>query len=554
MDVANLPQLVRNAERLNEVVSVLLRYGLAPWLRDVPAQWVQKLLRTSGGESISELEEPVRIRMALVELGTTFVKLGQMLSTRADLIGPDLAAELAKLQSETPPDPPEVVVGMIAQELGGSPAEIFQSFDEHAIASASIGQVHEARLRSGQSVVVKVQHAGIETKIRNDLEILVELAKIAESNSSYLAQYQPVATTKEFRQTLENELDFRIEQRSLERFRSNFADDATAHFPMPYASESSQRVLTMEKLEGISVSCRADLVASGYDLAEVARRGAELFLKMVFRHRFYHADPHPGNLMVLDGGVIGVLDGGMVGHLSDTMVEQIEDLLIAAFDRDSKRMVDAVIAIGQPPADLDKRALLRDLERFLDDYGSRSVDEIDTTAVINDFTDIIRSYQIILPSEVTLLLKMVAMLKGTATQLSPQFSLEELLEPYRIEAIRNRLSPQRLWKQLVATHRDWTHLIQSLPDDAADIIGRMRVGSFDVHLDHRNLGTIVNRLVMGILAAALFVGSTQLWSSNVAPRFHGVSVPGILGTAIAIYLGSQVIRAIKRSGDLRDRH
>tara|TARA_A100001391_G_scaffold204981_2_gene202850 strand:- start:1214 stop:2878 length:1665 start_codon:yes stop_codon:yes gene_type:complete len=553
MDASTLPQLVRNAERLNEVVSILLRYGLAPWLGNVRADWIQRLLRTHDGDQISHLDPSVRIRMALLELGTTFVKLGQILSTRADLIGPELAAELAKLQSDTPADAPETVVDLITQEFGQPPSELFRRFNAEAFASASIGQVHHAEMHDGTAVVVKIQHAGIEQRIRNDLEILIELAKMAEANSLYLAQYQPVATAKQFRQTLEDELDFTIEQRSLQRFRENFKDDPHVAFPRPYENVSSRRVMTMTKFDGISVSRRDDLVAAGCDLADVARRGANLFLQMVFRHGFYHADPHPGNLMVLDGAVIGVLDCGMVGRLSGEMREQIEDVLIAAMDKDPPRMVDAVVQIGQPPANLDRRALLRDMEQFIDDYGSRSVENIDTSAVINDFTAIIREYRIVLPPDVTLLLKMVVMLKGTATQLSPQFSMEELLEPYRIEAIKNRFSPQRWWRHLVATNRNWNHLIQTLPSDTADIIGRLRQGSFDVHLDHRNLGTIVNRLVMGILAAATFVGSTQLWSNSVPPRFHGVSVPGVVGTGIAIYLGVRVIQAVKRSGDLRDR-
>lgn len=552
MDVSGLPQLVRNAGRLTEVVQVLARYGLAPWMQNIPAEWVQRPFRTNSGKKIGDLTTEARVRLAMTELGTTFIKLGQILSTRPDLVGPELAGELQQLQSGTPPDEPETVLATVEQELGKPASELFREFNPKAFASASIGQVHSAVMHDGTSVVVKVQHKGIEERIRNDLEIMMELAELADTYSPALRQYSPIETAREFRRTLEGELDFTQEQRSLTRFSRNFADDKLVHIPAPFPELSSRRLLTMERLDGVTLSDRDALETAGCDLSDLARRGADMFLRMVFRDGFYHADPHPGNLMVLDGHVIGVLDCGMVGRVDDDLREQIEDMLMAAIDQDAERLLDSVVRLGKLPADCDRDDLRNDLVLFVDAYATQSVEHFDVSGALNEMTSIIRSHRITLPSRVSLLIKMLVMLEGTAQQLTPDFSLAELLKPYRHEAIKRRLSPARLWRKLQVVQNDWTRLVSAFPGDVSDIVNRMRRGSFNVHLEHQRLDSVVNRLVLGILAAALFVGSASLWSNNVKPVLWGTSVPGAAGCSGAVILGAWLIRAIRRSGNLSD--
>ena len=551
MEVSDLPKLVRNAGRFNEVVAVALKYGIAPWLTGVKADWIQRQLRSHDGQAIGDLPEAVRVRMALTELGTTFIKLGQILSTRADLVGPELAEELSTLQSNTPPDSPEQVIETIQAELGDHPTNLYRSFNVEALASASIGQVHLAVLHDGTDVVVKVQHTGIEDRVNNDLEILIELAKLAEKYSPEIAQYNPTATAIEFRKTLLDELDFTREQRNLMRFAGNFEDEPGVLFPQPHPDCCSKRVLTMDALKGISVSRRELLIGSGYDLADIARRGADMFLKMVFRDGFYHADPHPGNLMILQDAVIGVLDCGMVGRVDDELREQVEDVLLAAIDQDADRLLDSVVQLGELPADFDRSRLRNDLIDFIDEYGSQSIDQFDLSGALNGMIAIIRQHRILLPSRVSLLIKMLVMLEGTSQQLNPDFNLVELLEPYRVEAVKSRLSPQRLLRKLQSAHRDWSRLIESLPGDLSDIVNRVRRGSFDVHLEHRRLDSIVNRLVLGLLVSALFVGSTSMLSSNVKPILLETSIPGAVGCLIAVALGLRLLYAIKKSGNLR---
>jgi ubiquinone biosynthesis protein len=579
VEVPDLSQLVRNTARFHEVVSVLAKYGFADWLRDAKVEWARALLKDSKVRQLGELSREARVRQAITELGTTFIKLGQVLSTRPDLVGTELANELAELRTGTPPDPPETVKATIEEELGATVDELYGEFDEHALASASIGQVHKAKLRDGRQVVVKVQHPGIEDRIRNDLEILERLAELAEKYSAQLRQYRPVETAIDFGRTLLRELDFRSEQRNLERFSRNFKDDPGIRIPEPYPELSSRRVLTMDMLAGINMSDAAALRAADLDLESLARRGANLFVEMIFRDAFYHADPHPGNLMVLvdhrpvgrpenegDGSphersvdserpaeMVGVLDCGMVGRLDEPLREDIERALLAVVRGDSETVVEIIMRRGQTPDDLNPDDLRLDVEDFLDEYTQQSLDQFDLSGCLNGIVDIIRRHMIVLPAKIAMLLKVLIMLEGTAQQLSPKFNLAELIEPYATKSFQDKFSPQRLYKKLESRYRDWDNLIEILPRDAADILHRMKKGSFDVHLNHRRLDTTINRLVLGILTAALFMGSTSLLSQSVPPLAWGVSIPGAAGCAMAVWLGYSLIRAIKRMGDIQEK-
>jgi ubiquinone biosynthesis protein len=240
----------------------------------------------------------------------------------------------------------------------------------------------------------------------------------------------------------------------------------------------------------------------------------------------------------------------MVGRVDEQLRDQIEDLLLAAVERDADRLVSTVVELGEVPPDFDRPRLRNDCVEFLEEYGSQSIDQFNLSGALNEMTKIIRDHHILLPSRVSLLIKMLVMLEGTAQQLNPNFNIIELLEPYRAESIKRRLSPQRMLRKLQSTSRDWSRLVESLPADVSDIMARVRRGSFDINLQHRRLDSIVNRLVLGLLASALFVGSTSMLSNDVQPLFRGTSLPGAIGCLVAVYLGFTLIRAIRRSGNL----
>jgi ubiquinone biosynthesis protein len=545
-----LARLERNVHRVGEIIGVLAKYGLADWVKGLHFSWIQDHIRSVDGQHIPDLKLEERVRLACIELGTTFIKLGQVLSTRPDLVGPEMAHELAHLQTAAPSDPPGAVLATIQAEFGKPINELFAQFDEVPLASASIAQAHLARLHSGEQAVVKVQHAGIADKIMPDLDILAGLAELAEKHSSQLRIYQPVAVVRQFRRTLLRELDFTLERRNIEEFAQHFAEDVTVRFPRTHAQFSTRRVLTMELMVGVLGSDSVALRALGADLNEFARRGANMYLQMIFRDAFYHADPHPGNLMLLPGGVVGVLDCGMIGRLDEELAEGIDDMLMAVVNHNSVDLGEVLNRIGSMPPETPRDQLRADLTDFVADYVGQSIQDMDLSGALNSLFEIIRRYNITLPAPLSLLLRTLVELEGTARQLSPEFSLAEVIRPFYTTMVQRRLSMRRIVGRLQHAFRDWERLVETLPRDLGEVLKRVRDGSFSVHLDHRHIDPVINRLVLGVMTAALFVGSSLLWSLKAPPTIAGVSVFGGAGYLVAAYLGWRLLRAIKKSGDI----
>jgi len=553
MKFAALTRLERNAHRVGEIIGVLAKYGLADWFKGWHYDWIQEKIKSLDGQHIPDLKLEERVRLAFMELGPTFIKLGQVLSTRPDLVGPEMAHELAHLQTNTAADPEATVLATIEAELGQPADKLFVQFERTPLASASIAQAHLARLHTGEAVVVKVQHAGISDKIVADLDILAGLAELVEKHAPQIRLYQPAAVVRQFHRTLLRELDFTFERRNLEEFSTHFAQDPTVHFPRAHPELSSRLVLTMERLEGILGTDGDALEASDADLGDFARCGANMYLHMIFRDGFYHADPHPGNLMLLPGGVVGVLDCGMIGRLDETLAEGVEDMLMAVANPGSGDLAEILLRLGSAPPGTPRDQLRADVADFVADYTGQSIQDLNLSEALNTLLGIIRRYNITLPPPLSLLLRTLVELEGTAQQLSPGFNLTEVIRPFYASIIKRRLSPRRVMNRLQHTFRDWERLVESLPRDLGDVLKRVRDGTFTVHLDHRHLDPIVNRLVMGVMASALILGSSLLWTMKAPPTLWGVSVFGGLGYLVAIYLSWRLLRAIKRSGDINSK-
>jgi ubiquinone biosynthesis protein len=416
--------------------------------------------------------------------------------------------------------------------------------------SASIGQVHRAKLHSGQTVVVKVQHAGIEPKIISDLEILKALAEMAERYDPELRLYQPRSTVADFSRNLLRELDFRRELRSLNQFQQNFVNDDLIHIPKPFPEFSSQRVLTMEMLVGFSVAKSERLSEEEIDTKAFVHRGASMYLDMIFRDRFFHADPHPGNIWVLPGEKLGLLDCGMTGRLDSEMREELEGILLAAVDNNSDRLTDHVFRIATVPQSVDRNALRRDIDDFLSEYVNVSIDDLDLSAVLNSLTDILRGHHILLPTGISLLIRVLVMLEGTSRLLDRNFSLAELIQPYAVKSIQRRYAPDKILAQAKHTYRDWERVMKILPRELFDILIRIREGRFDVSIEHRRLEKVVKWLVHGILSAALFMGGSMILSREIPPTVGDISVIGASTAFLGLLLGYRLVRTMKKSGDL----
>jgi ubiquinone biosynthesis protein len=568
MRISALPQIYRNVKRWTEILSVLSKYGLADWLSQTSIEFAKDQLTAPDGDSLARLTREARIRSALTELGPTFIKLGQLLSTRPDVVGAALADELKQLRANVPADNFDAIRTLVESELGQSIEDLFAEFDSVPIASASIGQVHRARLRTFEEVVVKVQHPGIENKIREDLEVLGGLAMLADRIPDF-QPYRPSATAAEMGRTLRRELDFGREERNLHQFAALLANDATVRVPRPFNDLCTPKVLTMEYLSGVNVEETARMVAANVNREEVAHRGAALYVKMIFQYGFYHADPHPGNFVILPGGVIGLLDFGSVGRLEERMRDDIGDLLLAIVQNDVPMLVTVIKKLGQTPPQLDETALSNDIADFVGHYSSQPLNRFDLSGALNDMVDIIHRYRISLPPQVGLLIKVLVTLEGTTKMLAPQFSLMEVMQPFYRKMMLRRLSPKRQLQKFRRLYVEFEQLAEILPRRVIEILDQVQAGKFDVHLDHRGFGPSINRLVLGLLSSALFVGSAMMMSTKVAPHLgdllnllfipkewtqnwsiSDLSLLGLTGCVVSILLGLRLLWAIGKSGHL----
>jgi ubiquinone biosynthesis protein len=553
MRITAIPQIYRNVNRWGEILSILSKYGLAGWLSRFDFTFGKGWLKNQRGQVLADASREVRIRLALEELGPTFIKLGQIMSTRPDLVGTSLASELEKLQASVPPDPPEVAVRVIEQALGSTIGEIFRQFDEIPIASASIGQVHRATLPSGERVAVKVQHADIRQRVWVDLDILTGLAQLAQ-HLPELEPYRPCATVAEFQRVLRRELDFDREARNMVEFRRYFASNPHVRIARPYTELCTDRVLVMEWLEGTSLGVLDAGSRDPAELEQAARYGAELYLEMIFTHGMYHADPHPGNLFLLADGTIALLDCGMVGRIDESLREDIEDLLAAIVEQDGDRLAAVVMRLGSTPLDLDESALRVDLTEYTSHYAHQAVDRFEVAEAVVEMFELMQRHRIVLPAAATLLLKVLIMLEGTAQRLAPSFSLMEVLAPYRKKMLARRMSPARQFRKAKRIAYEFEQLAEVLPRRIREMLQQIQSGRFDVHLDHRGLEPSVNRLVLGMLTSALFLGSVLLVTNQVLALtfwpLEGISAPGLVGVGLSAAMGLRLLRAITKSGHL----
>lgn len=550
------PQLARDAGRFRDVVSILVKYGLADWLSQydlgVPDR-ISHIFKAPDGRKLYDLSTAERIHLAITELGTTAIKIGQILSTRADLVGPEIAEELKKLQADVPADPPETVRHTILDQFGRHAEDLFAEFDDVAFASASIGQVHRATLFDGRKVVVKVQHPEISTKIETDFRIMIQLAELAEAYDRNIKLVKPKALAIEMRRVLRKELNFLREALNQERFTEHFKDDDQVHFPQPISEFCTEKVLTMELVEGIPVREIEKIKAMGVSDESLAERGANIFLKMIFRDGFYHADPHPGNILVDAQGRIILLDAGMVGVLDDTSRSNVETMLEAVVEQDNRLLEDVIRRIGSTPENLDREALRQDLAEFISDYVDVPIRLLNISAVLTNVTSIVRKHSIVLSPPYAMLIKVLVMLEGTSRLLNPRFNLAELLLPYYQNSLMRKLNFKG---QLMYARRllvDFSQLVRDLPNNVGTLLDQLETGKFSIRLEHRRIESAVNRMVQGLLTTALFTGSSMLWSSQTPPTIYGTSIFGSIGCFVAVLMGIRLVRAIQHSGGVEQR-
>jgi len=547
MDILSKIQQLRSLGRFLDILKITTKYGLADLFKGLPIPELKQSALKSNHVNIAGLSQNERIRMALTDLGTTFIKLGQFLSTREDIVGPALAHELEKLQADTPPDSPEKVKLVLQKELGQPIESAFPVFDDVPFASASIGQVHLAKLASGQEVLIKLQHDGIETVVKQDLQLITLFAELLEYQFPQFKSYQPTATARQFERTLLKELDFSQEKRNLEEFTRNFADDQTVHFPAVYPEFCRTRVLVMERLRGIPGTNLEELQKSGADMVKFADHAANVFCQMIFRDGFYHADPHPGNYMLLEGSIVGLIDFGMVGRIDNELREQLEDFVLACAQQDSASLAELILQVGNSPMDVDRASFQTEVADVLAEYWSMSAQEFELGEAFSRLNELLRRYMITLPSPIALLIKTLVMLEGSAKRLDPNFRIGNKLTDYRSQIIKSRLAPKRWIQKFRKGYKDWDRLLTQLPRSLTMILETVRTGHLNVRHEHQGLEKAIDRGVQGILAAALFLGSTQLIAQKIPPALGEFSVPGLIGLILSFVLGFRVLQTMGKS-------
>jgi len=508
--------------RQRQIAEVLVRHGLDYM---VDAVGLERFRSSSPGQGNDSRTAPERLRRVLEELGPTFIKLGQILSTRADLLGPEFQAELAKLQDDAPPLAPQEVWEVVVLELGGKEQTAFASFGLEPLAAASIGQAHAATLSDGTEVVVKVRRPDTVERVGEDLEILRDLAAFASRRWESAARYDLVGLADEFAETLRAELDYLAEGHNAERFATNFAGDSDVHIPKVFWETTTSRMITLERIYGIKVTDLAGLEQAGVDRPALAQRAARLMAKMVFEDGFFHADPHPGNFFIEPDGTIGLIDFGMVGVLDDRLRDQLGGLVLALAREDPDRLADALLAIGVVSGQVDPRGLRADLAEMLSRYSGRSLGEIELGETVGDLLEIVRRHGLIAPRNLALLLKSFVMNEGMAAELDPDFRLVETLTPYAYRNVLARFSPAALAGRAEWAAVQLAELSADLPARLNRLLDVLSAGSVDVHVSAADLEPHVtrlaragNRIAASVIAAAIIDGLVELAADQSRAR------------------------------------
>ena len=571
---------VRDLGRLHNIASILIRYGFGDMVRRMGLanmlERTGRALHWNEAQELAHLEPPARVRRALEELGPTFVKLGQMLTTRVDLFEPEWIAEFGKLQDSAPAAPWADVRRQLSEDLGAPPEEVFAAFNPEPLAAASIAQVHRARLEDGSEVVVKVRRPGIRPIIEADLRWLSRLAELAEAESPELRGFHPQEVVRQFTQSLRRELDFADECRNAERIAENFAgyvdkdeptDDATAEatpepppalpiivIPRVYWQWTGERVCVQEFIDGISGRKLAAVDQAGLDRKILARRGARAVLKMIVEDGFFHADPHPGNVFYLPGNRIAFIDFGMVGRLTEERRDQLIRLLLGLVRQEPRRVAEVMLDWTGDSA-MDEDSLLLEIQTFVQQYHGVALKQLRLGAMLSDLVAILRQHQLALPPDLSLLVKAFISLEGMGRELDPDFDMAGEAMPLLEQALRARYAPtaflQRGWRGV----SEALSLVAGLPQDISRLLRAARRGRLEIHIDVTHLKRVgnqldsaANRLAIGIVVAALIIGSSIIMTVPGGPSLLGLPFFGLLGFLGAVIGSIWLLLSIWRSG------
>ncbi len=550
----------RHINRYREIITVLFKHGFGDLITSSQIEKYldlgKKFIPKKKFEKMNSLSRWERIRMVLEELGPTFIKFGQIMSNRPDILPEPLLMELEKLQDSVPPMPNEEAEKMIEQELGKPISGLFKNIDTNPIASASIAQVYQAELFSGEKVAVKVQRTGIQKIIETDLEIMFHLSLLMEKHIKEIEILNPVEMVKEFERSIRKEIDFNIEASHIERFARNFQADMTIYVPEVYRDYSTKKILTMEFIDGIKVSDLNALREAENDPLLIAGQGCDLVLKQIFEHGFFHADPHPGNILILKDNITCFLDFGMMGTLLPKHQDYLGNIIVGVVNKEPKKITETLLHLSGN-LNVEKRDLLEyRISELVNQYAYLPLKEIKVGELINKIIRMLIDFKLKLPSDIYLLSKALITIEGVGTKLDPDFDMVAHIEPFAKNLLKKRLDPVKLAKDLYSSMAEFRLLFKDFPFEIREIIRQIKSGKLKIEFKHKGLepmlakhDQISNRIAFAIVLAALIIGSSLIVLSKIPPLWKGIPIIGIVGYIAAGIMGFWLLISILKHGN-----
>lgn len=565
MDIARLTKTYKSAKRLQQIINIFLRYGFGQIIDQIHlGRYIpfKKRLKAFGAwPALKGPSVPERLRMAFEELGPTFIKLAQVLSSRPDLITTQFANEFKKLQDEVPPFPAADAKRIIEEEIKLPVHRIFKHFDDLPIAAASIAQVHRATLIDGSDVVVKVQRPNIKEQIESDINILSTIARLLDKYVPESRFFNPTGIVEEFSRTVRKELDFVEEARNCCRFRKNFEHNLDVYIPRIYAEFVTEKVLVMEMIEGVRIDNIRAIEEMGLDRKRLAKIGVDAYFKQILEDGFFHADPHPGNILVMSTGMIAFLDFGIVGRVSDELKETMAGTFLALIQRDFDRLIDQYIELGIVPEDVDidifRRDFKSDLSDLLEPLYGLTLQEINFAQYLDAVTHLAIKHNLRIPSDLLLINKAMLILENLGRQLDPNFDFVAASEPFASKIIKKKVSPLRLYNKARKNIMEIGDFAFLFPRQLKQIIKKTLRDDIQIKMFHVNLPEFIkdmdrssNRIAFAMIVSAMIVSSAIMHATGVGPKIFGISILGLSAFGFAFFMGIWLIISIIRSGRL----
>jgi ubiquinone biosynthesis protein len=538
----------RHFARYRQIITVLFKYGfedvLGAFKVDKYLEVILQMISARRKELLNKYSRFERARMALEELGPTFIKLGQALSMRPDFISVEFIDELAKLQDSVPPFSYAEIKDIFRSEFNVKIEDLFESLEKIPVASASIGQVHKARLKDGRDVAVKVQRPGLDKLVEVDLGIMYHLAGMIEKNIEEVAFIHPMKIIDEFARIISKELDYTIEADHMERFGKTFADDPTLHIPKVYREFTTRRILTMEYIDGIKVSDITALDKAGTDKQLITYRGANLILKQIFDNGFFHSDPHSGNIFILPGNVIGLLDFGQAGTVDQQSKEDFVDLIDSVVQQNAFRATRQLLKITFWEKKPDIRLLEREVSDFIGKHLYKTLKDLNINELVHDLLHMMTRHQLRIPPDIFLMMKALATIEGIARKLDPDFDMIAQATPFIRQIKLERLKPQRIMEDIYNLSGDLIHFGKHFPAEMMEISRLIREQKLYMKMDEKTMAQVQlaqnkigNRIAIAIILASLIIGSSVVTFAKAPPLIAGVSFFGLSGYILSVILG-----------------